>query len=137
MNDNRAFTLIELLVTIAIIGTLTTVIMPSLTTVRSKSKDTAVKLQLENLKTEANLFYDTYGTYVGMFGSGQKPRTLLDAAITFGNTASTTASSSSATKWVVAVPLQGGGYYCTDSNAISTTTSWTVLPVSINTNLCQ
>jgi type IV pilus assembly protein PilE len=63
---SRGFTLIELLVVIAIIGILSSVVLASLNTARNKGADAAIKSNLANARAEAELFYDTNGTYDGV-----------------------------------------------------------------------
>jgi prepilin-type N-terminal cleavage/methylation domain-containing protein len=70
MRHYRGFTLIELLVVIAIIGILSSVVLASLNTARSKGNDAAVRSNLANARAQAELFYDDNGDkYVGTVGS--------------------------------------------------------------------
>jgi prepilin-type N-terminal cleavage/methylation domain-containing protein len=62
----RGFTLIELLVVIAIIGILASVVLASLNSARSKGSDAAVKSNLSNARAEAELYYDTNGSYANV-----------------------------------------------------------------------
>jgi prepilin-type N-terminal cleavage/methylation domain-containing protein len=52
----KGFTLIELLVVIAIIGLLASIVFVSLSAARSKAKDTAIKSNLANLRSAAELY---------------------------------------------------------------------------------
>jgi type II secretory pathway pseudopilin PulG len=50
-------------VVIAIIGILSGIVIASLNTARGKGKDAAVKGQLKQLQTQAELYYDTAGSH--------------------------------------------------------------------------
>ena len=59
----RGFTLIELLVVIAIIGILSAVVLASLNTARTKGNDASVKSNLDTIRTQSAIFYDTNNGY--------------------------------------------------------------------------
>jgi type IV pilus assembly protein PilA len=61
--SNRGFTLIELLVVIAIIGILSSVVLASLNTARSKAADAAVKSNFNAIGVQAELYYDGASRY--------------------------------------------------------------------------
>jgi prepilin-type N-terminal cleavage/methylation domain-containing protein len=63
----RGFTLIELLVVIAIIGILSSVVLASLNTARSKGQDAAIQSDLATIQTQAEIYYG--GTGVNSYGS--------------------------------------------------------------------
>jgi len=63
---NRGFTLIELLVVISIISLLSTVVMASLNSARSKAQESAIKTDLQSIKTQAELSYGKTGDYSGV-----------------------------------------------------------------------
>jgi prepilin-type N-terminal cleavage/methylation domain-containing protein len=60
---SSGFTLIELLVVVAIIGVLASVVLASLNTARSKGADAAIKSNLDNMRAQAALYYDTNTGY--------------------------------------------------------------------------
>jgi prepilin-type N-terminal cleavage/methylation domain-containing protein len=64
----KGFTLIELLVVVAIIGILASVVLASLNSARSKGNDAAIKSNLDDMRGQAAIYYDsnsnTYGTSI-------------------------------------------------------------------------
>ena len=78
-NKNKGFTLIELLVVIAIISLLSSIVLASLKTARSKAADAAVKSQMNSVRPQAEIFYGIGQTYTGVCADSQIVK-LLDAA---------------------------------------------------------
>lgn len=68
-NKTRGFTLIELLVVIAIIGILSSVVLASLNSARAKGIDASVKENLNNMRSQAYLYYDSNGNSYGTLAS--------------------------------------------------------------------
>lgn len=135
-NIRRGFTLIELLVVIAIIGVLSAVVLASLNTARSKGTDAAVKSNLVQIRTQAEIFYggnsNSYGTQVwattaatcntvgSMFANTNVARSLAAADSANGGT-NNVGCASTASTYVVAAALveTANTYWCADSSGVS------------------
>lgn len=125
----RGFTLVELLVVIAIIGILSTVVIASLGTARTKSQDTALIANLNNIRPQAVLFADnndgnygivavTCSTEPSIFVSPVIANQITAAISSGGGDASCQSTPSS---WAVSVPLKSDpiSSWCVDSTNIS------------------
>ena len=149
MKTNKGFTLIELLVVIAIIGILSSVVLASLTTARSKGSDAAVQAQLSNMRAQAELYYSAgsgYGNAVALTTTGCASadtatliastangslKTLLKGVIdittvaktvcAIGTAAEVTAVSTAASTWAIAavLPSDPANAWCVDSTGAS------------------
>lgn len=124
MKKNKGFTLIELLVVIAIIGILSSVVLASLNTARNKGKDTAVKSNLNNMRSQADVYYDSNTqSYSGVCSATASS---TPAGIATGVQAAGVAGEGtshcydSSTTWAADAPLKAaGGYWCVDSTGLS------------------
>jgi len=104
----RGFTLIELLVVIAVIGILTSVILGSVNTVRDKSVDTAVRMNVRGIRDHMALYYDANGL------------TYADACASDPSIANAVASAREAVSSVLTPGGQG------DGECVSTDAEWAV-----------
>lgn len=131
MNYKKGFTLIELLVVIAIIGILSSVVLASLNTARDKGADAAVKANLNGMRAQAELYYDTNTQYnsayaanctSGVFSDPNMTSALNSANSANGGNAAATCTSST-TGWAAYIPLKSTGFYCVDGNGNATTSA--------------
>lgn len=140
---NKGFTLIELLVVIAIIGILSSVVLASLTTARTRGQAASVQSQLSNMRAQAELFYSTnsnsYGTSVAAAACNGTVGSLFSTAnnglgnlvagvvsvVGGSNTSCVTTGSPSATAWAVAAmdPASSASAFCVDSTGVSRSVS--------------
>lgn len=127
---SKGFTLIELLVVIAIIGILSSVVLASLTTARTRGQVASVQSQLSNMRAQAELYYSTTGANsygagtasctTGALFSGTNGLGALVAGVTA--TGATPTCAASTTAWAVTGAINNV-VYCVDSTGFSGTTS--------------
>lgn len=138
----RGFTLIELLVVIAIIGILSSIILVSLGSARSKGKDSAVKESLSGVRSQMELYANGGGYTNGCSTSAGNPGgalTILNgivtiAPVTMVATVNTTAAIAgtyqtvschdAASTWVADAPLSAStsgspSMWCVDSTGVA------------------
>ena len=131
--ERRGFTLIELLVVIAIIGILASIVMVSMSGATAKAKDARVKGAIAQVRSIAELVYDTDGNYDAVCLSATSVNTghasfgtdltILQADISSNassgaSQANRTDCNTSSIAWCYGAWLESGGansYYCVDS----------------------
>mgnify|MGYP000087221160 CR=1 FL=1 len=139
----KGFTLIELMIVVAIIGILASVVLASLNTARDKGADAAIKANVNGIRAQAELYYDSNGnTYAGTaytvqacLTAAQTGNMFADANVMSALNASATQSgaglsrcAAAANSWVIAFQLKTGGTagdttadaYCVDSTGQAT-----------------
>jgi len=117
MNKNKfkkGFTLIELLVVIAIIGILAAVLLVNLAGTRTKAKDSAIELEMGQVRTAVENFFLAGSTYVGFTSDLGYTTLQTDINSKSGGTITTGTATTSA--YCVSTPLvTSGSYWCVDS----------------------
>ena len=131
-NFKKGFTLIELLVVIAIIGILSSIVLASLSSARTKGEDAALQSTLSSMRAQAELYYSNNNDYgPAATGSCTAGTTIFTNASSVGSLKALTTSANSKTDdmdcyvtgsstWAVSAKLKtsisGGQYYCVDSS---------------------
>lgn len=143
----KGFTIIELLVVIAIIGILSSVVLASVNTARTKALDAKVKTQMATIRTAAENYFSTNGNYgsavatngdcsAGVFFTdavtGMKQ---LTVSLNYPETENTIVCDSSGTAYAVQDNLSDGLYWCVDSSGNSRASS-TALASTTNATVC-
>ena len=123
INRKRGFTLIELLVVIAIIGILSSVVLASLNTARSKGTDAKIKANLAGLRTAAEIYYDNIGSYGNVVADSCSGALFVDTTSGMNQYIAGIPSASchsNTVGYAVSAPLTSTtGHWCVDSKGAS------------------
>ena len=136
MKKSRGFTLIELLVVIAIIGILAGIVLVNTNKVRNKAADGAVKEDLAQVRTSAEMLYDSVSpnSYTTLCNNNSLNTSLSDYSLDKveadveknDNGGVATTCYTNGEKYCVSAPLKGSGgadYWCVDNSGFSGKTS--------------
>jgi type IV pilus assembly protein PilE len=120
----KGFTLIELLVVIAIIGVLSSIVLSSLNTARNKGSDSAIKSNLDQARSQAELFYDANSNHYVTSGGGG---TATDVCSNLATGASTSGVAGIYASFLAAAQAGGvsGGNIFTSINSTADTQPFT------------
>lgn len=152
----KGFTLIELLVVIAIIGILSSIVLASLSSARSKGEDAAITATVSNMRSQAELLYsniNSYGpvvteaacsgatsnTIFGTTTAGSLQSLTTDLISKAGGAANTLCEVTAGGAWAVAATLKSDAakHFCADSSGASKVSSSATLAGAITAGVCQ
>ena len=141
MNKNKGFTIIELLIVITIIALLAAVISIVFKSAKDRGTDTSVLNGLNQVRIQADLYYNFNGSYLNVcssskdnstpkginamvFNSGKETGQIVGVNVNGAGSGEVRCNDTTA-GWAAQAPLSDGKFYCVDykRNGIITSTS--------------
>jgi prepilin-type N-terminal cleavage/methylation domain-containing protein len=123
---SKGFTLIELLVVVAIIGLLSSIVLASLNSARTKGSDASIKSNVATIRSQAELIYSSSECY----GDGTPVTDTTCAAFALAQCSNGTANSlfANSTVWaqITAAANAGAGIAATRCVATANGAAWAV-----------
>lgn len=115
----KGFTLIELLVVVAIVGIIAAIVVASVTVARTRAAESAIKANLRSLASEAELVYDSAGTYAAINNCHEAGNQFNSFIVAIEQSGATTTCTGDGADWVVSATRQGKSWSIDSSSILA------------------